>query len=970
MLAVALTAQCMAQAPAKPATPATTPPVALAVLNQLSEEVDKAFAAKDYLTAAAKIEELLAKMGTSGSPEDREQLHFQLGFAYLQGERFSEAETAFTTCLEKFPKSSNIGRFHLGIGLACAAQGKDKDTDATKALALAKREPALRAEACLALAKVLAEAGKRKEALAELRSLMGADVRTPAQTDAAVAVVSLLADDGSLDDLVPYMDRVVNQAGVRDVMAWFVNQVIVRADEAVSVRDYETGLAIYQSIPPRTQIMEVQSLALEAQRKTLKTIEAIAADKAKSPAQRGAAATAANALKGAIEQATTALGAITTKADLDPALLMRRGRCLFYLKRHEEALLCFSTLCSRYATAPDAKAAAYAAIIIYSEQKNYKELQQRCNAYLTAFPDAEDAEQVASLAGELLVQDGKWAEVGKFYKNLEAKFPKSENLERFVFYQAAAHFYAAEFDQSTPLLERFFKDYPRSELLETALYYVAMTQFLSNNYKETLAACAAYLTKFPDGRYAGDMQYRLSFIDYNDKEDQSDKIIRELGAFVAAHEKDLAVGSMLCLMADTYKKKANDNEKIAAYEKANGKEAAAAFVKTNEDAALAAYQKAVWTESPDDVVQYGLDTATTMLQARKDWEGIAALHGEFLQKYPKSPLAMLSATWVAKAKIRAGKPEEAAAILADSLKSSIANPASEQVEFLIDELVKVTVPRKKAAELDLDVLDKQLVEVLSKVIADNNPTANARLYYARARLAQILKRPDRSDLYLRGIARDNAANPSVLSPALLSVSGDILLKDGKLDEAEGMFARLKNGFADSPFSDAGPVGLGRVALAKKQPQQALEIFQEVMEKNPGSSSFKETTLGLLEAMIELGHYEEATKLALDTIGDKTFKGETAGRAYLLQARMFRRQAEKAAGSQAKDLRAQAHAVYQRVYITYVSIPEVCADAYWGAYETLKEMAMHSDAKATLALLRDHPKLQNTAACKRARETAK
>ncbi|MEO0017020.1 MAG: hypothetical protein RLZZ522_303, partial [Verrucomicrobiota bacterium] len=167
----------MAQAPAKPATPATPPPVALAVLNQLSEEVDKAFAAKDYLTAAAKIEELLAKMGTSGSPEDREQLHFQLGFAYLQGELFSEAETAFTTCRVKFPKSSNMGRFHLGIGLACAAQGKDKDTDAAAALALAKKDPALRAEACLALAKVLAEAGKRKEALAELRSLMGADVR-------------------------------------------------------------------------------------------------------------------------------------------------------------------------------------------------------------------------------------------------------------------------------------------------------------------------------------------------------------------------------------------------------------------------------------------------------------------------------------------------------------------------------------------------------------------------------------------------------------------------------------------------------------------------------------------------------------------------------------------------------------------------------------------------------------------------
>ncbi len=193
-----------------------------------------------------------------------------------------------------------------------------------------------------------------------------------------------------------------------------------------------------------------------------------------------------------------------------------------------------------------------------------------------------------------------------------------------------------------------------------------MSYFLTNNYKETLRTCKEYLSKFPDGRFAGDMRYRLAFIDFNDKEvDQSDKIISDLSKFLAAHPDDAAAGSMLCLIGDTYKKKKSDKkDEIARFEKQ----------------ALDAYKKAVWTDSPDDVIQYALDTATSLLQGTKDWAGIAELHGEFLQRKPESQLSLLSASWVAKMKAREGKGAEAAEMLANSLKSRISNASSEQVE--------------------------------------------------------------------------------------------------------------------------------------------------------------------------------------------------------------------------------------------------------------------------------------------------
>ena len=949
-----------AQAP--PAAPAA--PVAPATLNRLFGEAEAAFGATppDYPTAVAKIEELLKALGPN-KDAPLELLYFYLGVGNLMGEKPVEAEAAFTECLKRFPKGEYASRCYLGVGQACILQDTpEKKERAIIALTEAAKDPKYRSEAGLALGKVYTSLGKRDEALAVFKSLMGSDIRSPQQTTAAVEVIGLLADTGKLEDLILYLDRLSAQAGIRDAIAWYANQVIVRADELVASQTpqgYEAALAIYNSVPPRSQILDIQKTALESQRRDVKLLEnRVAADKNKPLGQHTNASELLNSLKPAVTLAEEALAAIETKTDLDAALLMRRGRCLYYLERHEEALVCFRALRLKYGKVSDAKSAAYAEIVILNKLKNIPEIKVLCDAYLRNYPDAENTEQVATLAGEVLVQSGNWTEVLNFYRDLEKKFPKSGSLDRYTFYQGVALFQDANFKESTPIFTKFLKDFPNSQLNENALYYVAMSHFLSNNYKETLKSCREYLSKYPDGDYAGDLRYRLAFIDFNDKEvDQSDKIIRDLNAFLIQHPNDKAAGSMYCLIGDTYKKKKSEKpDEIAKFEKL----------------ALEAYKKAVWSDTPDDVIQYAIDAATALLQSNKDWAGIAALHGEFLQRKPESPLALLSASWVAKMKAREGKGAEAAEMLAVALKPRIGNPNSEQVEFLIDELVKTLVPRKKPSEVDADAVDKQLVEILTKAIgAQENPTTNARLYYARARLAQLLRRPEKSDQYLKGVATINAKDPSVLSPALLSASGDILLKLGDLDGAEAMYKRLIDRYKDGMYADAGPVGLGYIALARKQPDEALKIFQNALDNNPGTSRFKETTLGKLEAMIALGQLDEALKIALDTAGDKTFRGESAGKALTLVGNIYRNQAAKTAGTEAKlELYKKAYGTYNRVYGAYKSTPEVCAEAGWQAYETAIDMGNKTLADQMIKALASEPKLANTARAKKAVELAK
>ncbi|MEY5012995.1 MAG: hypothetical protein RLY69_710, partial [Verrucomicrobiota bacterium] len=530
----------MAQNTPAPAQIAVTDVISPAQINRLFNEVDADFESKNFSAIPAKIN-LLIKALANTPDAPLETLYFNIGLAHLLDNKAAEAEAGFRECLKRFPNGEYASRCFLGAGRALTMQGsEEKKNQAIEPLKRAAADPKFRSEAGLILGQVYTDLGKHDDALQVFRSLMGSDVRTPTQTAAAVQSVSLLANSGSLKDLIAYLDRLSSQAGVRDAIAWYVNQNIVCADELVSNQLFEPALAIYRSIPPRSQIISTQAAALNEMRKELKILETRAeADKAKPANQRTKAAELVGALKPAIKVAEEAYKAIDEKADFDAAVLMRRGRCLFYLERHEEALVCFRKLRTKYGSSVDAKSAAFAEIVILNKRQDIASIKELCEAYMQKYPDAENIEQVATLAGEVLVQSGDWKEVASFYRGLETKFPQSENLDRFVFFQSLAVFQEGRFAEAAPMISKFLKDHPQSLLVENAMYYFAMSNFLSNKYKETLAACNDYLNKFPDGRYAGDMRYRLAFVDFNDKEeDQSEKVIRDLSKFLSEHPND------------------------------------------------------------------------------------------------------------------------------------------------------------------------------------------------------------------------------------------------------------------------------------------------------------------------------------------------------------------------------------------------------------------------------------------------
>lgn len=935
-------------------------------LDKLFAEAEAAFKSQDYDASAAKLEALLkeSQAGDQTAPVF-EMVRYNLGLAYLNAEQEDKAIKVFQECLAAFPKGAYTSRCRLGLGRAYMVT--NKDDEAVRELTAAALDPRLRTESAFFLAKVYTNMGKKAEALKVLDGLLKADVRTPDQTSSAVEAAALLGELGEPEVLAAYLARLNGEIGVRKAYAWVTTQYVVKAeelgkldpkdDDATRTRKHASALALYSAVPPRAHILSVQRPMLEDARKTLAEWEArVKAERDRKPAPAPAGGTPAaeeeaNAddmpdflVRGRafVEAVANALTNIESIPDMDATLITRRGISLARIGCNTQALLCFREVRAKYPQSVDAERAAFSELVVLHRLNQGKDLESLAREFLAKYPNSENAEQASRLVGKALIDKGDQKAVADFFGELYTKFPQSETREDYLFTQAQATFQQAEFKAARELYEKLLKDYPASLRTEEVNYRIALSYFLSNDYKNSLASLNGYLQKYPNGEYAADATYRLAFIKYQDTEqDNSLEIIRDLEARIAKNAADPAAGAMLCLLGDVYQKK----EDIPR--------------------ALQAYRRAVFSNSGGDVRQYGLDTATELLREAKDWKGIADLHGEVLKERPDDPLAILSANWVAKARSREGKNEEAAKTLADTLAKWIESPANEQVEPLIDEIVKLQLPKRRGQTLDPAVIEKNVEKTLTDAIGDKgNDTTKARMFYARARTQEALRRPNEARGILASMA--TSVSPEAMSPLLLSAAGDVLLQDGKIPQAAAMFRRLTEKYPDSVFSDAGPVGLGQIALAQKKPKEALDWFVEALERSHGSSRYKEAMLGKLQALTAIGQLDEAEKMGLEMIGVKEFRGETVGKAYLLLADVMMAKARGLSGDAALEYQAKAKAYCDRVYLTYKGFPSVAAQGYLKVGDILKEMGKWDEATKAWNDLVNDPKLKDTPEAQEAR----
>lgn len=902
-------------------------------LNRALSEGMAAYRSKDYNTAIEKLSAIV-----SAKPDGPgENVLYTLGFAYYFQLRHQDSADTFALYLKKHPDTANSHEVHLILGRALL-QLDGKADEALGHLAKASEKPEFAEEARFLAADAYLKKGDTEKAAQTLKNAMKNKASGPSVLRASLELVDVYISDDKLDEAVEMLEKLEASAGYPDIIVTANNRFVRIGDLHLDSQSYADALEAYSSVRPRTQVIAIQLARLEQMRHLKEDFDKriAAAAKAKQALPRGTEEKAAT-LAAMIENTDKVLGEIRTQEDYDATIQYRIGRCYFNMERFWPASVAFEAVADENPKSTDAPTALFGAIVSQWRLERPEAARKLCAAYLERFPKGKQFAQVAELNTTLLIQQGLNEEAIAFLRPFLEKNPEVPGRQKLLGLLANARFQAGAYDAAAADYDSLRKEFASSPEFEEYTYRRALCNFLRNDYEATTEAFDAYERDFPNGQFIPDIRYRRGIIQLALKD--YDGLIKAMNSLLEDPAAEGFGGQIHTLLGDALSAK-GDNE-----------------------AAAGAYASAVKSANGDDnVIQYSLEQATNLLRGLRRWNELESLWKEFLKQNPKHPMALRAVSELSKLLVRANKKDEARQMLAGQVLGDIQNSRSEYVEMLISQLAGLHVPprvvKKDAPQPDLDKIEGELVKELEVAEDNRTPVYLARVLFAKAELGRMMRDAARNERNLNAIA--NTANPDDLGPILLSMIGQFLLDDGQLDKAVPLFTRLRDAFPQSPFSDAAPVGLGRIALAKKEFPAALEQFDYALTRSVGGSMLKEATFGKALALKGLKKLEESKKLFEEIVSSKEWRGlEKAGSLFEL--------GEIAAETGDKGA---ANAYFQRVYLSHGAYPQYAAKAYLRSAEMLKADGQSDAAQRTYRELVRNPKYADTPEVKVARAQLK
>lgn len=879
-------------------------------LNKFLSEARAAYRAKDYAKAITDYAAVI-KASPDGSPQDA---YYNLGYAYFFQLQYQDAANTFLAYLKKYPQAKDAAEVQLTLGRSLL-QIEGKADEALVHLAEAAKSSEFLEEARFLAADAYLKKGDTEKAAKTLENAMSSNASGPSFLRTTLQLVDIYIGAGDYDKAIALLEKLENSPGYADVIVTVNNRFMQIGDKHLEAKEYAAALKAYSSVRPRKQVMAIQTKRL-AMMKSLKedfAKQLTAAEKAKQSAPRGLEEKNA-VLEAMIENTDKLLGELSKLTDYDATLQYRIGRCYFNMERYWPATVAFEAISSENPDSPDAPTSLFGAIISQWKLGRYDAAISLCATYVSKYPTGKQIDQVTDLNASLLLQENKSAEVIALLEPFLKTHPDSPSKEKLVMLLANARFQGGKYDDAAKDYDMLVKFYAASPAqAEEFVYRRALCDFLRNNYKATVKAFDAYEKEYPNGEFKADIRYRRGIILLALK--QYDKLISSMTTLLRDPAAAGYGGQIHTLLGDAYSGK-GDNATAAT-------EYTTALRMANHD---------------ENVIEYSLEQATTLLKGLRRYDDLQTLWKDFLKQNPGHPLELRGVSELSKLLVRADKKDEAKAMLAKYALRDIHNTRSEYVEMLLSQLAGLYAPprtyKKDAPKPDIDPLLAQLTKQLEIPDSEKTVTYIARVNFAKAELARLMGDPVRNARFLNAIA--NSTKPEDLGPILLSIVGQFLLDDKQLDKAEALFTRLRDAFPDSAYSDAAPVGLGRIALAKKNYEKALEDFNFALNRAAGSSMLKQATYGKGLALEGLKKDDEAKKVFETIVTTREWRGmEKAGALYEL-GEIADRAGDKGA----------ANGYFQRIYISHKSVPEFVAKAYIRSAEMLEDDGQHDAAIKT------------------------
>lgn len=886
-------------APGAPAAPAA--PAGALNIQQETEALMNAglalFQEGKYQEALSKIDEV--EKNLSGKPFP--QVLFVKGASYFNLNDYPNAITALEAYQTSFADGDYINPVRMALGRSYINKGEpDKGIEVLKGLV--SSAPAMKAEAGLFVAEALKKQGKNDEAISILNSVLADGTRSAEGIQAAMMCADLYVAKGELDKAGELMEKVKGFATGGDNVAQMNNIYLKLGDQMLEKKSFREALGAYQLVRRKSEISRIQKEVIAKIEESLK-------NPGKGPI-RGTK----EELEEKLKTNNSLLEELEKRSDYDASLYYRLGRCYFEMNRFWESILAFEVITKEFKEFPQRDRCMFGMIIANAQLKRVSAARKLCEKYISDFPDGADLGTVSEMFGMLAYENGQLSEAVDAFNKAEG-FPKAEK-ERLRFLRGNVLFEMQRFDDARTTFELLVNEFPQSPYKDDAMYRVALSYFYQNDSINVSKAIKAYLKENPKGQYVIDARYRLAFIKFQARE--TDDAMKDLESIVADAPNDQNIGQVYALLGDGY------NQKL------------------EYDKALENFAQAVDKAKSDDVLSYAMDQATDLYAGEGKWKELGDMWEKYLKTHKDNEEQELKAVlWISRARVKENKLDEAKNLLATAIKPKIPNPANEQVEGLIQQLVSLVAPKRRARPttaataapaadgaakpadaapppapvVTFEDVEKQLETLLTPPEAAMNGTAQMRILFAKAWLAKVMREPEKSEKLFTIIIE--VAKAEDLSPMLLATVGDNARKKGDLDKATSCYNRLNEFFKDTEYADGAAVGLAEIAFEKNDYDKALELFRKAMVEYEGSSRLLDATRGEARTLYKLKKYDESKKIYENILNTKEWRGEAHAEALLMQGEMLYDQQKWG----------EAIPFYQRVFIAHQKWKPIMAKAY-------------------------------------------
>ncbi len=872
-------------APAAPGAPAA-PTGALNIQQEteaLMSEAMRLFQEAKYPEALSKIDQV--KKNLNNKPFA--QVLFIEGAAYFNLNEYDKAIAALEEYIKSFPEGEQLSAVKMALGRSYINKG-DADKGITILKEVVAQSPDLKSEAGLFVAEALKKQDKVDEALAVLKSVLEGGIRSSEAIQAAMMAADLHVAKGELDAAGELMEKVKGFATGGDNVAQMNNIYLRLGDQMLEKKSFREALGAYQFVRRKSEITRLQKDVIAKIEQSLKT------------PGKGPIKGTKEELEEKLKTNNGLLEEIEKRTDYDASLYYRLGRCYFEMGRFWESLLAFDVIVKEFKEFPQRDRCVFGMIIANAQLKRVKSARKLCERYINEFPDGADLGTVSEMFGMLAYENGKLQEAADAFNKAEG-FPKADK-ERLRFLRGNVLFEMQRFDDARTTFELLLNEFPESAYKDDGLYRIALIYFYQNDSINTTKALNNYMKENPKGQYVVDARYRLAFIKFQSRD--VDNAMKDLESIIKDAPNDQNIGQVHSLLGDAYNQKGD------------------------YDKALANFAAGVDKAKSEDVLTYAMDQATDLYAGTGKWKELGDMWQKYLNTHKDNEEQELKAVlWISRARVKENKIDEAKQLLATAIKPKIGNPANEQVEGLIQQLVSLVAPKRRRpatpvegapaapAELTHEQVEKQLEELVTPPEAGMNGTAQMRILFAKAWLAKVMREPVKAEKLFAVIIE--VAKPEDLSPMLLATVGDNARTKGDLDKAAGCYNRLNEFYKETEYADGAAVGLAEIAYAKGEFDKALELFTSAIEGYAASSRLLDATLGKAKTLFKLKKYDDAKKLYVQILNTKEWRGEAHATSLFMQGEI----------EFANQKWGEAIPFYQRVFIAHQKWKSVMAQSY-------------------------------------------